>query len=385
MVGRTPEFLGKKIEAREIKLVALGGARHAALGPARAPASRSRRTTAGRRSSRPGPQGFSETLYAYLSQANNNGSAFAGYTGYVQPNAGNLGAHGVTFADIARRRGDARRRASSRSSSCSPSPARSRASASPRSALGTLRTDTADVRRPARRRRRADRRPDLLPRAPARARRPGPDRTALLNALRTMLNALRSPPSRSSSSPSARPRLPARRSPGISQVAFNDKANGSLRHARRQGRRVEADRRRRPTSPALLPAAAVGHRLQRDGDVLRQPRPEPARRRASSTATSLERLPRARRPVQPRSDGQRRVPVDAVTTSASGVDPHISQGQRRDPGPPRRRGARPPARDACCTSSSDNTDGRFLGVIGEPGVNVTRAQPRARTEARRHG
>jgi K+-transporting ATPase ATPase A chain len=39
-------------------------------------------------------------MYAYLSQANNNGSAWAGYTGYVQPNAGNLGAHGVTFADI---------------------------------------------------------------------------------------------------------------------------------------------------------------------------------------------------------------------------------------------------------------------------------------------
>ena len=32
-----------------------------------------------------GPQGFSETLYAYTSQANNNGSAFAGYTGFVQP------------------------------------------------------------------------------------------------------------------------------------------------------------------------------------------------------------------------------------------------------------------------------------------------------------
>jgi K+-transporting ATPase ATPase A chain len=47
-----------------------------------------------------GPQGFSETLYAYLSQSNNNGSAFAGYTGYLQPNAGNIGAHGVTFADL---------------------------------------------------------------------------------------------------------------------------------------------------------------------------------------------------------------------------------------------------------------------------------------------
>ena len=35
-----------------------------------------------------------------MSQANNNGSAFAGYTGYVQPNAGNLGAYGITFADL---------------------------------------------------------------------------------------------------------------------------------------------------------------------------------------------------------------------------------------------------------------------------------------------
>jgi K+-transporting ATPase ATPase A chain len=46
------------------------------------------------------PQGFSETLYAYLSQANNNGSAFAGYTGFIQPNAGSIGAKGVTFADL---------------------------------------------------------------------------------------------------------------------------------------------------------------------------------------------------------------------------------------------------------------------------------------------
>ena len=49
----------------------------------------------------PGPQGFSETLYAYTSQANNNGSAFAGFTGFVQPNApGNVGSYGITFADL---------------------------------------------------------------------------------------------------------------------------------------------------------------------------------------------------------------------------------------------------------------------------------------------
>jgi len=99
MVGRTPEYLGKKLEAREIKLVVLallvtpllvlvttGLAIGTKYGGPSIFAS--------------GPQGFSETLYAYLSQANNNGSAFAGYTGYLQPNAGNLGANGVTFADL---------------------------------------------------------------------------------------------------------------------------------------------------------------------------------------------------------------------------------------------------------------------------------------------
>jgi potassium-transporting ATPase potassium-binding subunit len=35
-----------------------------------------------------------------MSQANNNGSAFAGYTGYYQPNPGNVGAHGISFADL---------------------------------------------------------------------------------------------------------------------------------------------------------------------------------------------------------------------------------------------------------------------------------------------
>jgi K+-transporting ATPase ATPase A chain len=102
MVGRTPEFLGKKIEAREIKLVALG----LLITPLTALFSTALATAsaAGRASisavAAGGPQGFSETFYAYLSQANNNGSAFAGYTGFIQPNAGNAGSHGIAFADI---------------------------------------------------------------------------------------------------------------------------------------------------------------------------------------------------------------------------------------------------------------------------------------------
>ena len=88
MVGRTPEYLGKKIQAREIKLVSLGRPGHAAGGPDHDRRRRSA-TTCGTAVDlrQTGPQGFSETLYAYLSQANNNGSAFAGYTGFVQPNA----------------------------------------------------------------------------------------------------------------------------------------------------------------------------------------------------------------------------------------------------------------------------------------------------------
>jgi K+-transporting ATPase ATPase A chain len=99
MVGRTPEFLGKKVEAREIKLVSLGVLATPLLVLLVAGAALA--TKYGRPSIyASGPQGFSETLYAYMSQANNNGSAFAGYTGFLQPNAGNLGSHGVTFADI---------------------------------------------------------------------------------------------------------------------------------------------------------------------------------------------------------------------------------------------------------------------------------------------
>jgi potassium-transporting ATPase potassium-binding subunit len=99
MVGRTPEFLGKKVEAREIKLVSLGVlvtplAVLLSTGAAMATKYGAPSIFAS------GPQGFSESLYAYMSQANNNGSAFAGYTGYYQPTPGNIGAHGITFADL---------------------------------------------------------------------------------------------------------------------------------------------------------------------------------------------------------------------------------------------------------------------------------------------
>ncbi|MBE7184331.1 MAG: potassium-transporting ATPase subunit KdpA [Methylobacterium mesophilicum] len=77
MVGRTPEYLGKKIEAKEVKmamlallilpLVMLGFTAVAMVLP-----------TGVASIANPGPHGFSEVLYAYVSAAANNGSAFAG-------------------------------------------------------------------------------------------------------------------------------------------------------------------------------------------------------------------------------------------------------------------------------------------------------------------
>jgi K+-transporting ATPase ATPase A chain len=80
MVGRTPEFLGKRIQAKEVKLAGLGAlvmpiivlvftgiavSIHAGrIGPLNS-----------------GPHGFTEILYGLTSQANNNGSAMAGLTG----------------------------------------------------------------------------------------------------------------------------------------------------------------------------------------------------------------------------------------------------------------------------------------------------------------
>jgi K+-transporting ATPase ATPase A chain len=80
MVGRTPEFLGKKIEAYEVKmtmlailclpLVMLGFTALAVVLPGPLAAL-----------GNAGPHGFTEALYAYVSQAANNGSAFAGLSG----------------------------------------------------------------------------------------------------------------------------------------------------------------------------------------------------------------------------------------------------------------------------------------------------------------
>lgn len=79
MVGRTPEYLGKKIEAYDVKLVMVAViALAAALLGLTAWAVSAEWGLAGLSNS--GPHGFSEILYAYSSAVGNNGSAFAGLT-----------------------------------------------------------------------------------------------------------------------------------------------------------------------------------------------------------------------------------------------------------------------------------------------------------------
>ncbi len=80
MVGRTPEYVGKKIEAKEVKmamlaililpLMFLGWTAVAMVVP-----------SAVASMNNPGPHGFTEVLYSYTSQTGNNGSAFAGLNG----------------------------------------------------------------------------------------------------------------------------------------------------------------------------------------------------------------------------------------------------------------------------------------------------------------
>lgn len=77
MIGRTPEYLGKKIEAREMKLVSIA----ILVTPILVLAGTAIAVTsdAGRAGiANPGAHGFSEIFYALTSAANNNGSAFAG-------------------------------------------------------------------------------------------------------------------------------------------------------------------------------------------------------------------------------------------------------------------------------------------------------------------
>ncbi len=149
MVGRTPEYLGKKIQATEVKLAGLG----TLVMPITVLAVTAIAVSlhAGRVApENAGPHGFTEILYALTSQGNNNGSAFGGLTGdttFYNILGGIdmlIGRFGIMIPALALGGVLAAKH---------PVPA----------GAGTFRTDIADVRRPPHRRHPHHRRPHLLP------------------------------------------------------------------------------------------------------------------------------------------------------------------------------------------------------------------------------
>ncbi|MCC8246674.1 potassium-transporting ATPase subunit C [Saccharothrix luteola] len=116
----------------------------------------------------------------------------------------------------------------------------------------------------------------------------------------------------------------------------------------------------------------------RDGDQWFRTRPSAATLPASGGSNKGELNPdydavvAERRTEIARREGvaEDRVPQDAVTASASGLDPHISPAyaELQVPRVARENGL---AEDEVRTLVAEHTDGRALGFLGEPGVNVT--------------
>jgi K+-transporting ATPase ATPase C chain len=169
---------------------------------------------------------------------------------------------------------------------------------------------------------------------------------------------------------------------GIAQVAFPNKANGS---------QITSGGKLVGSSLIAKPFVIDTGRKDSDGNPITRPdpryfQPRPSQTDYSATASAFSN--RGPNQVSARDFFQgtlksylalerryspgltaAQVPVDAVTTSGSGVDPDISQANARIQA--RRIAAvrhLPLSRvDALVRA---NTDGRFLGVFGEPGVNV---------------
>ena len=155
---------------------------------------------------------------------------------------------------------------------------------------------------------------------------------------------------------------------GVAQLVFSGKANGSLieRDGRVVGSRLAAQAFTKPeyfhprpsaTSPEYNAAATTFANLGPTNPDLAKA----VRRRA----LAILRLERPYNPGLPIGD----IPVDAVTTSASGIDPHISPANARLQAA-RIANVRGIPLDRVSRLIDDNTDGRWLGIFGEPGVNV---------------
>jgi K+-transporting ATPase ATPase C chain len=175
---------------------------------------------------------------------------------------------------------------------------------------------------------------------------------------------------------------------GIGQVAFHDKANGSLIKVNGKvvgSRLIAQDFRRQAIGKNGKPA------VDKDGNPIMVAVPRYFQERPSITsyaadATAFSNLgPNAKAAraafkanlasylqLERRYDPgltAARVPIDAVTNSASGIDPQISPANARIQAK-RIAAVRGLPLATVNKLIAANTDGRFLGVLGEPGVNV---------------
>ena len=154
---------------------------------------------------------------------------------------------------------------------------------------------------------------------------------------------------------------------GIAQVAFESKANGSL---------VE------DTKGKVVGSSLIGQPF--DGPQWFHPRPSAAGDGYDATSSSSSNLgptnPELLGAVKDRVADYRKenrlpasssVPVDAVTASGSGLDPHISEANARIQARRVAAARHLPLQDVLDLVDA-NTDGRSLGIFGEPGVNVLR-------------
>jgi potassium-transporting ATPase KdpC subunit len=172
---------------------------------------------------------------------------------------------------------------------------------------------------------------------------------------------------------------------GVAQVAFKDKANGSI--VERDGKKIGSSLlaqsftdakgnpikkyfQPRPSAASYDPTYSTGSNLgptnpklvasclkvkEKDGTTICDPNTVPQR------AKAYRKLNRLSKSVQ--------VPVDAVTASASGLDPDISVANARLQAK-RVAHARGLSEARVRQAVDDHTDGRPLGILGEKTVNV---------------
>ena len=162
---------------------------------------------------------------------------------------------------------------------------------------------------------------------------------------------------------------------GIAQVIFPSQAQGSL--IERDGKVVGSELIGQAfTSDTLFPRPAVGDARARS--QRRRPRPSPAPYNAANSG-GLEPRPDQQGADRPRQGRRRQAQAGEPRRRrcrrsgdhvGSGLDPDISPEAALFPGAARGQGARLARRSTCAQLVDEHIEGRLLGILGEPRVNV---------------